>query len=81
MKKDKQSYLIDKCEKVDSCMAKNDFKGAHEVISSMTKKKTQSRLRVINDENGETLTESRDILNRWKQYCDKDVRLHRSDFG
>ena len=52
-------------------MTKNVFKGAYEVISSISNKRLQHKFRITNDENGTTLTNSKDILNVRKQYCKK----------
>ena len=52
-------------------MQRNDTRKAFETIKSMGKKMYTPRLKVIKDETGNTLTETEDILNRWKEYCEK----------
>ena len=69
-KDDKIQFLSDKCGKIEDCMARNDSKGMFEEIKSMSKS-TKPRLGVIKNIRGETLTQTADILNRWKEYCEK----------
>ena len=68
-KEDKKKYLEKKCEKIELCMRRNDSRSMFEEIKSMIQS-FKPRLGVIKDETGMTLTESDDILERWKQYCE-----------
>jgi hypothetical protein len=36
----------------------------------------QSRNNIVKDENGDLLTDSRNILNRWKNYCSQLLNVH-----
>ena len=50
-------------------MERNVVRKAYEVMKSFGKA-PGARLKVIKDMNGNTLTETMDILNRWKEYCE-----------
>ena len=68
-KADKRMYLDRKCAKIEECKRRNDSRGMFEEIKSMTSS-YKPRLGVIKDAAGQTLTESEDILGRWREYCE-----------
>ena len=68
---DRDKYLEEQCEKVDERLKRNDSRGAFELIKGMIQKKSTGRLACIKDETGKTLTESDEVLERWKRYCEK----------
>ena len=69
-RKDKKNYLIGKCEQLEDHMKENRSREMYKEIESLTKT-FQPRLGVIKDENGETLTETEKITDRWKRYCEE----------
>ena len=62
-RKDKNSYLEGKCKEMEGEKDKNSRK-VFKIVKEITGKWI-SRTDVINDERGKTLTESKDIKNRW----------------
>ena len=50
------------------CVGKNNNKKAYQLVKDLTSSK-QGRTTTIQDKNGKRLTEDRDILNRWTEYC------------
>ena len=65
---DKKSFLIAKCTKIEDHMKENKSREMYEEINNLTKN-FQPRRGVIKDKYGKTLTESKKILSRWKEYC------------
>ncbi|GFS26984.1 endonuclease-reverse transcriptase [Elysia marginata] len=63
---DKKKYIEDKCEQIENNFSKNRSRDAYNIIKSLTKT-FQPKSVVIKDENGNALTESRQILDRWKR--------------
>jgi hypothetical protein len=68
VKGDKRNYIEKKCEEMERY--KCDSRTAFGIVKELTKKWTP-RMDVINDEDGNTLTESVDIKRRWVQYSTK----------
>ena len=69
-RKDKKNYLIGKCKQIEDHMKENRSREIYKEIESLTKT-FQPLLGVIKDENGETLTETEKITDRWKRYCEE----------
>ena len=67
-KRDKHDYLEAKCQKIDDCMNTNKSREMYEEIKKLTTV-NKPRLNVIKDSQGKTLTEDKDIANRWVEYC------------
>ena len=68
-REDKNSYLEGKCLEMEREKDKNS-REVFKIVKEITGKWV-SRTDVINDERGKTLTESKDIKNRWVEYCSK----------
>ena len=68
-KLDREEYINEQCEQIDNMLARNDSRGAFDKMRSMTQS-GKARLAVIKDESGKTLTESSEVLDRWKRYCE-----------
>ena len=69
-RKDKKNYLIGKCEQIEDHMKESRSREMYKEIESLTKT-FQPRLGVIKDKNGETLTGTEKITDRWKRYCEE----------
>ena len=69
IRRDKKKYIEDKCEQIENNFSKNRSRDAYNIIKSLTKT-FQPKTVVFKDENGNVLTESRQILDRWKRYCE-----------
>ena len=68
VKDDKRNYIEKKCDEIER--GKDDSKTTFGIVKELTKKWVP-RMDVINDEDGNTLTESDDIKKRWVQYSTK----------
>ena len=68
-RKDKEKYLIRKCQKIEDLMKENKSGEMYNEIKSITKT-FQSRLGIIKDDNGRVLTEAGKIVDRQKRYCE-----------
>ena len=66
-RKDKESFIIKECEKVEDSMKKGKAKEVYKTIKNFTRQ-FNPRVGVIKNEQGNNLTEERDIKNRWKEY-------------
>ncbi len=67
-RRDKKQHLLDKCDTIEAHHRAGNSKAMYAEIKQLTKKFTP-HLSVIKNKEGKTLTESEDILERWKEYC------------
>jgi hypothetical protein len=70
LRRDRKMYLESMCEEIEQHQRRNETKAMHEKINGLIKHKNPT-LRLIKSEKGETLTETPDILDRWRSYCDE----------
>ena len=56
------------CEEIETCLNKNNSKRAYQLVKDLTSEK-QGRSSTIQDKSGKCLTEEKEILSRWKEYC------------
>lgn len=63
---DKREYLKEKCKHLEQC--NKNPKEVSKVIKEITGK-WSAQTEVINDKEGNILTESEDIMKRWAEYC------------
>ena len=54
--------------KEDWCLNKNNSKRAYQLVKDLTSEK-QGRSSTIQDKSGKCLTEEKEILSRWTEYC------------
>ena len=66
----KEKWIQDQCSTIDKNMACNNTAEAFKTIKDLTKSKA-TRTTVIEDKNGNLLTEKGVISNRWKEYCEE----------
>ena len=64
---DRQKYLEENCQEAENAHQVGDMKNVFSVVRELTNKWTP-RSDVINDSNGNTLTEEADIKARWVEY-------------
>ena len=62
------TWIEERCQEIDDSLGKNNNKKAYQLVKDLTGSK-QGRTTTIQDKNGKRLTEDRDILNRWTEYC------------
>ena len=75
MRKAKEDWISDKCCDIEDNLSKNNSRKAYQLVKDLTSSK-QERSTVIQDKNGECLTEERDILKRWTEYCTELYNHH-----
>ena len=68
MKKAKENWIGEQCSESEENLRKNNSKRAHELIKELTTVK-QGKVTTVQDRSGKCLTEERQILNRWTEYC------------
>ena len=68
MVKARETWIEERCQEIDDSLGKNNNKKAYQLVKDLTSSK-QGRTTTIQDKNGKRLTEDRDILNRWTEYC------------
>ena len=68
MKKAKEDWIGAQCEEMETCLNKNNSKRAYQLVKDLTSDK-QGRSSTIQDKSGKRLTEEKEILSRWTEYC------------
>ena len=68
MKEAKENWLVEQCNETKEIMWKNNSKSACQLVKDLTNVK-QGKATTIQDNSGKCLTEEREILNRWTEYC------------
>ena len=60
MKKAKENWIEEQCSEIEENLRKNNSKRAYHLVKDLT---------TVQDRSGKCLTEEREILNRWTEYC------------
>ena len=68
MKEAKEKWLDDQCRDIERGFQRGDSKKAYETLKTLTKVQ-QSKSSVIENKDGNLLTESSAVLTRWTEYC------------
>ena len=68
VKKAKENWIGAQCEEIETCLNKNNSKRAYQLVKDLTLEK-QGRSSTIQDKSGKCLTEEKEILSRWTEYC------------
>ena len=68
MKKAKENWTGEQCSETEDNLKKNNSKGAYQLVKDLTTVK-QGKAAIVQDRSGKCLTEKRQILNRWTEYC------------
>ena len=68
VKKAKEDWIDAQCEEIETCLNKNNSKRAYQLVKDLVSEK-QGRSSTIQDKSGKCLTEEKDILSRWTEYC------------
>ena len=56
------------CEEIETCLNKNNSKRVYQLVKDLTSEK-QGRSSTIQDKSRKCLTEEKEILSRWTEYC------------
>ena len=68
MKKAKENWIGEQCSEIEESLRKNNSKRAYQLVKDLTTVK-QGKSITVQDRPGKCLTEEREILNRWTEYC------------
>ena len=68
MKKAKEKWIGEHCSEIEVNLRKNNSKRAYQLLKDLTTVK-QGKATILQDRSGKCLTEERQILNRWTEYC------------
>ena len=68
MKKAKENWMGEQCSEIEKNLRKNNSKRAYQLVKDLTTVK-QGKATTVQDSSGKCLTEERQILNRWTEYC------------
>ena len=68
MKKAKENWIGEQCSEIEENLRKNNSKRAYQLVEDLTTVK-QGKATTVQDRSGKCLTEERQILNRWTEYC------------
>ena len=68
MKRAKETWIEEQCQGIDENLRRNNSKKAYQIVKDLTSTK-KGRTTTIQDKDGDCLTEERDILKRWTEYC------------
>ena len=64
----KKNWIGEQCSEIEENLRKNNSKGAYQLVKDLTTLK-QGKATTVQDRSGKCLTEKRQILNRWTEYC------------
>ncbi|KAK3867667.1 hypothetical protein Pcinc_026891, partial [Petrolisthes cinctipes] len=76
MKYAKQRWITKQCTDIEENLAFNNTKKAFQLVKDLTKEK-QAKVNSIKDKRGNSLTEEKEILERWTEYC-SELYTHQS---
>ena len=68
MEKAKENWIGEQGSEIEENLRKNISKRAYELVKDSTTVK-QGKVTTVQDRSGKCLTEERQILNRWTEYC------------
>ena len=68
MKEAKENWMGEQCSKIEENLWKNNSKRAYQLVKDLTTVK-QGETTTVQNRSGKCLTEERQILNRWTEYC------------
>ena len=68
VKKANEDWIGAQCEEIETCLNKNNSERAYQLVKDLTSEK-QGRSSTIQDKSGKCLTEEKEILSRWTEYC------------
>ena len=68
MKKTKENWIGEQCSEIEENLRKNNSKRAYQLVKDLTTVK-QGKAITVQGRSGKCLTEERQILNQWTEYC------------
>ena len=67
-KKAKENWIGEQCSEIGENLRQNNSKRAYQLVKDLITVK-QGKATTVKDRSGKCLTEERQILNRWTEYC------------
>ena len=77
MKKTKENWIGKQCSEIEENLRKNNSKRAYQHVKDLITVK-QGKTTTVQDRSGKCLTEERELLNRWTEYC-TELYNHKTD--
>ena len=68
LKKPKENWIGEQCCETEENLRKSNTNGAYQLVKDMTTVK-QGKATTVQDRSGKCLTEEREVLSRWTEYC------------
>ena len=68
MKTAEENWIGEQCSEIEENLRKNNSKRAYQLVKDLTTVK-QGKATTVQDRSRKCLTEERQILNRWTEYC------------
>ena len=68
MKKAKEDWIGAQCKEIETFLNKTNSKREYHLVKDLTAEK-QGRSSTIQGKSGKCLTEEKEILSRWTEYC------------
>ena len=68
MTKAKEMWVRQQCQEVEGSLSKNNSRRAYQLVKKLTAEKN-GRTTTIQDKDGNCLTEEKEVLGRWTEYC------------
>ena len=68
MKKAKENWIGEQCSEIGENLRKSNSKRTYQLVKDLTTVK-QGKDTTVQDNSGKCLTEEREILNGWTEYC------------
>ena len=68
MKKAKENWMGEQYSEIEENLMKNNGKRVYQLVKELTAVK-KGKAATVQDRSGKCLTEERQILNRWTEYC------------
>jgi len=67
---DKDTWINQQCETLEAEISRNNTKMAFNIVKKLTKERV-SKATIIEDKNGNVLTDKDQITDRWREYCEE----------
>ena len=77
IRKDKEDWFTKQCQSIEINLRKGNSREVYQTVKLLTNKH-QTRIGLINDKNGNTRSEAREVAGRWKEYC-QELYNHKYD--
>ena len=68
MEKAREDCIEEQCTEIEDCLTNNNSRKAYQVVKELIKQR-QVKVNTIQDKEGKCLTEEKDVINRWTEYC------------